>query len=30
MTAVQALAGAPSNNDIDWNQINWRKVKGNV
>lgn len=30
MTAVQALAGAPSHNDIDWNQINWRKVKCNV
>jgi RNA-directed DNA polymerase len=30
MTAVQALAGAPSHNNLDWNQINWRKVKGNV
>lgn len=30
MTAGQVLAGASSNNDLDWNQINWRKVKGNV
>ena len=30
MTAVQALAGAPSHQNLDWNQINWRKVKGNV
>ena len=30
MTAVQALAGAPSHHNLDWNQINWRKVKGNV
>ena len=30
MTAVQTLAGAPSHNELDWNQINWRKVKGTV
>lgn len=31
MTAVgQPLAGASSDNSIDWNQINWGKVKGNV
>ena len=30
MTAVQALAGASSHKDLDWNQINWRQVKGNV
>jgi len=31
MTAVgQLQAGASSNIDLDWNQINWRKVKGNV
>lgn len=30
MTAVQTLAGAPSGNHLDWTQINWRKVKGNV
>jgi RNA-directed DNA polymerase len=30
MTAVQALAGASSHKDLDWNRINWRKVKANV
>jgi len=31
MTAVgQLQAGASSNIDLDWNQIDWRKVKGNV
>ena len=30
MTAVQALAGAPAHKVIDWNQSNWRKVKGKV
>lgn len=30
MTAGNILAGAPGHNDIDWNQINWQKVKRNV
>jgi len=30
MTAGIALAGAPSHKGIDWNQINWKKVKRNV
>jgi len=30
MTAGQSLAGAPGHNEIDWNRIEWQKVKGNV
>jgi RNA-directed DNA polymerase len=30
MTAVQTQAGASFHNDVDWNQIDWGKVKGNV
>ena len=30
MTAGNILAGAPGHNEIDWNQINWQKVKRNV
>ncbi len=30
MTAGSALAGASSHKEIDWNQIDWQKVKGNV
>jgi RNA-directed DNA polymerase len=30
MTAGNILAGAPGHKEIDWNQINWQKVKRNV
>ena len=30
MTAVTTLAGASSHKDLDWNRINWGKVKANV
>jgi RNA-directed DNA polymerase len=30
MTAVATLAGAPTYEAIDWNSINWKKVKRNV
>jgi len=30
MTAGNILAGAPGHSKIDWNQINWQKVKRNV
>jgi len=30
MTAGQSLAGAPGHKTIDWNQIEWQKVKSNV